>query len=93
MAAPYYQTIIDVDHMPRSVFSVRYKQFLRMLIEARKKAGLSQSELANRIDRPQSYVSKYEHGERRLDLVEFLELAPILGIDVGDFIRELDQDS
>ena len=45
--------------------------------------------LAAKLKRPQSYVSKYEHGERRLDLIEFLEIAEALDIDVPSFIDEI----
>lgn len=75
--------------MPKSVFSPAYDHFRELLIQARKDAGLTQREVATRLDRPQSYVSKYENGERRLDVVEFLELAAILDIDVVRFIHTL----
>ena len=45
-----------------------------LLTDARLKAGLTQSEVASQLGRPQSFVSKYESGERRLDVVEFLEV-------------------
>lgn len=57
-----------------------------MLVEARVISGLTQVEVAERLVKPQSYVSKYERGERRLDFPEFIELAGILEIDVGLFV-------
>nr|WP_174763080.1 helix-turn-helix transcriptional regulator [Anabaena sp. UHCC 0187] len=60
-----------------------------MLIEARKEANLTQAELSAKLERPQSYVSKYERGERRLDLIEFLQLAQVLEIDPLTFIENL----
>jgi transcriptional regulator with XRE-family HTH domain len=48
-------------------------------------------QLAERLKRPQSFVSKYENGERRLDLVEFLEIAKSLNIDAHKFIKELEK--
>jgi hypothetical protein len=45
-----------------------------------------------RIGRPQSFVSKYERGERRLDVVEFLEVAKVIGINPGQFLRRLDME-
>ena len=77
--------------MTRSIFSGAYERFRLLLVEARKAAGLSQAELANRLSRPQSFVSKYERGERRLDLVEFLEVAGVLGLDAGEFIKRMDE--
>ena len=55
--------------MTKSVFSEKYERFRLLLIEARRAAALSQADLASRLSRPQSFVSKYERGERRLDLV------------------------
>ena len=60
------------------------------MIEARKSADLTQAELATKLSRPQSFVSKYERGERRLDVVEFLEVARALGMDAVTFIKKLD---
>ena len=45
--------------------------------------------MAERLSKPQSYVAKYERGERRLDVVELLEVAEAIGFDAGDVIREL----
>ncbi|MTJ13864.1 helix-turn-helix transcriptional regulator [Anabaena sp. UHCC 0187] len=75
--------------MSKSVFSEEYNQFRKMLIEARKEANLTQAELSAKLERPQSYVSKYERGERRLDLIEFLQLAQVLEIDPLTFIENL----
>jgi transcriptional regulator with XRE-family HTH domain len=65
----------------KSVRSPLYRRLLRALVAARKDAGLTQTEIAARLRRPQSYVAKTEAGERRLDVVEYLELARAVGID------------
>ena len=52
-----------------------------------KGAGITQQELAKRLKKPQSFVSKYENGERRLDVVEFLEVATALGFDGHALLR------
>ena len=52
-------------------------------------AKLTQEHLAARLDRPQSFVAKYEGGERRLDVVEFMEVAEAIGFDPAEFIRRL----
>ena len=57
------------------------KQFRELLIDARQEADLTQSELSSRLQRPQSFVSKYERGERRLDVIEFGEVARAMGLD------------
>jgi transcriptional regulator with XRE-family HTH domain len=74
----------------KSVFTDRYERFRLLLIEARKVAGLTQAQLATKLSRPQSYVSKYERGERSLDVVEFLETARVLGIDACKLLKKLD---
>ena len=49
-----------------------------LLVEARRDAGLTQVALAKKLGRPQSFVSKFERGERRLDVTEFLDVARAL---------------
>lgn len=51
------------------------------LVRARKDQGLSQEAVASRLGKPQQYVSRYEVGERRLDMVEFLDAAQALNVD------------
>jgi transcriptional regulator with XRE-family HTH domain len=72
----------------RSVFTPDYERFRQLLIAARKTAGVTQAELAARLARPQSFVSKIERGERRLDVVEFFEVAQALGIDALQFLTQ-----
>jgi len=64
---------------------------LKFLISARKEAGLTQQELAKRLSKPQSFVAKVEKGERRLDIIEFLDLAVALGVDPSRAIRRLEK--
>lgn len=75
--------------MAKSIYSKRYRQFLDLLIQARKEADLTQVEVASRLDRPQSFVSKYENGERRLDVVEFLDVAKAIDFDAVKLMRKL----
>lgn len=77
--------------MSKSVFTGDYEGFRLLLIEARNSAGLTQIDLARKLGRPQSFVSKYERGERRLDVIEFLEVARAIGIDPLHLIRKLQQ--
>jgi transcriptional regulator with XRE-family HTH domain len=60
-----------------------------MLVKARKDAGLTQVQVAELLERPQSFVSKVERGERRLDVIEFFEVAEVIGIDPFAFLRIL----
>ena len=75
--------------MGKSTFSREYKVFCEALKEARDGAGFTQKEVAGRLRRPQSYVSKYEAGERRLDVVEFLRIAKILKVDPCQILRRI----
>lgn len=75
--------------MLKSIYSQRQQHVRALLAEERKSAKLTQAQLAKRLSRPQSYVSNYERGERRLDLVEFLEIAEALKFDPAKFVRRL----
>ena len=78
--------------MTKSIFSDKYGRFREYLVGARKKAGLTQIQLAELLSRPQSYVSKYERGERRLDVIEFFDVAYAIGIDPYAFLQSLEID-
>jgi len=74
----------------KSTFTARYQRLRLLLAAARKEAGLSQAELADKLGRPQSFVSKYERGERRLDVVEFLAVLEALGVKPGTILEQID---
>jgi transcriptional regulator with XRE-family HTH domain len=75
--------------MTDSALSHRYEVFRELLIEHRKACQFTQLELAEALKKPQSYISKYESGERRLDLIEFIEIAEVLDIDKLTFLNEI----
>ncbi|MFA5891030.1 MAG: helix-turn-helix transcriptional regulator [Actinomycetota bacterium] len=62
-----------------------------VLREARLQPGLTQPELARRIGRPQSFVSKYESGERRLDILELRQICQALGLSLTTLVRRLEK--
>lgn len=74
--------------MPSSIFTQRHQEFIAFLASVRKAAGITQVELAERLGRPQSFVSKVERGERRLDVIEFCQVAEGLGRDPEELLRE-----
>lgn len=74
--------------MSKSVHSKEYRELLVRLREARKEAKLTQVEVARRLRKPQSFVSKMESGERRLDAVELKAIARIYGRPVSFFVDE-----
>lgn len=72
--------------MANSLHRPQYELFRKMMVVAREEAGLTQVQVASGLGRPQSFVSKYERGDRRLDFTEFVEIANVLGIDVAKFL-------
>jgi len=76
--------------MTKSVFTKKYNKFREMLVKRRNESGLTQVTLANRLGIPQPDVSRNETGVRRVDLVEFLEIAKAIGFDPLEFIKELE---
>ncbi|WP_443969600.1 helix-turn-helix domain-containing protein [Sphingobium sp. CR28] len=70
--------------------SERYRSLIKKLVEARNAAGLSQSALALKLGTHQQFVSRYEIGERRLDVVEFIDIARLLNVDLA-ILTELPQ--
>jgi transcriptional regulator with XRE-family HTH domain len=77
--------------MTKSLFTPAYQRLRDWLVDARHARRLTQVQLADALGRPQSFVSKYERGERRLDFVEVLEIAAALDADVSDLVAEVRQ--
>ena len=75
--------------LPKSLYSKTYSHFLELLRRARVNAGLTQVDLAQRLGRPQSFVSKCESGERRVDVAEYLAFCKAIPIDPVSIIRQL----
>ena len=73
--------------MSKSVYSKDYKEIIERLKKARIEADLSQQAVADKLGKPQSYISKIESGERRLDVAETKRLAEIYRKDIKYFIR------
>jgi len=75
--------------LSKSIHSPGHIKLRELLIAARKKAGRTQQEVADALGRPQAFVAKYECGERRLDVVEFLQVVEALSGDPARMIRAL----
>jgi transcriptional regulator with XRE-family HTH domain len=71
--------------------SIRQAQLLELLKQVRTEAGLRQVDLAARLKQPQSYISKYESGERRLDLLELNQVCKACGISLVEFVKRFDR--
>ena len=78
--------------MDKSIFTREYKVFLRLLRQARTAAGLTQTELAERLGETQSWVSKCERGERRLDVVELRAFCAAFGVPLSHFVDRLEEE-
>lgn len=74
----------------RSVHHPAYAALLTGLVAARRSAGVHQARLAKLLGRPQSFVSKFENGERRLDVVEFLAVCQVLAIDPTSILENVE---
>ncbi|MCV7251622.1 helix-turn-helix transcriptional regulator [Mycobacterium hackensackense] len=75
--------------MEKSIYSEEYQQLCALLRDLRREAGLTQVEVAARLGVPQSFVSKYESGERRLDVIELRNVANSLETTLVDVIAKL----
>jgi transcriptional regulator with XRE-family HTH domain len=73
----------------RTALTDRYELLRRLLVDERRKVGLKQTDVAARLGRPQSYVSKIERGERGVDVIEFLEIAKAIGFNPHTMLRKL----
>lgn len=78
--------------MGKSLSSTESEKLTALLRTVRSEAALTQSEVAERLNLPQSFVSKYESGERRLDLIELRHICKALGITLGDFVRRFEKE-
>ena len=77
--------------MGKSIYTKDYKQFLSLLKQARQSRGISQEALAEMLGQTQSFVSKCERGERRLDLIEARRFAKAIGIPLADLVDKLER--
>lgn len=77
--------------MPKTIFSEGQEKLQNLLKTTRENAGLTQAALAAKLKRPQSFVSKYESGERRLDLIELRQICGALKIPLVDFVKRFER--
>lgn len=77
--------------MPRGTSSRDRTRLLEMLKRVRLGAGLTQAQMAKKLGQPQSFVSKYESGERRLDILELKQVCRASGISTLDFLARLEE--
>lgn len=75
--------------MAKTIGSKRHKALIALLIKERKAAGLNQTELAKALGQYQSFVARVESGERRVDVIEFLDIAKAIGFDPKIAIKKI----
>ena len=75
--------------MSKTIHTERHRKLRELLVVRRKAAALTQTVVAERLGKPPSYVAKYEGGDRRLDVLEFLDVAAAIGFDPCALIRSL----
>lgn len=77
--------------MKKKVYITQRSRLVSLLRKIRIEAGLTQMELAERIERDQTFVSKYESGQRRLDVLELREICQAVGITLEGFVKRLEK--
>ncbi|MEX0715357.1 MAG: helix-turn-helix transcriptional regulator [Planctomycetaceae bacterium] len=77
--------------MKKSIHSSEQKNLDRLLRQIRLGKGLRQEDLARLLGKPQSFVSNYERGERRLDLLEVRQICEAVGISLTDFVQRFEE--
>ena len=75
--------------MQKSIYKPKNNLLRQLLAEARRASGFTQIALSLKLRKPQSFVSKYESGERRLDVIEFIEISKALGVDPAKIIKKI----
>ena len=78
--------------MSKSLSNLEGEKLAALLRTVRSEVGLTQAEVADRLEVPQSFVSKYESGERRLDLIELKQICKALKISLVDFVRRFEKE-
>jgi transcriptional regulator with XRE-family HTH domain len=76
--------------MAKNIYSENNDLLLNLLHSIRIKAKLTQKELAILLNKPQSFISKYESGERRLDILELKQICNVIGLNLMDFVKILE---
>jgi transcriptional regulator with XRE-family HTH domain len=75
--------------LAKTLNSRRHKSLVDLLVKRREVIGMTQAELAARLGQYQSFVARLESGQRRIDVVEFLELSEILGFDAAEAVEAI----
>lgn len=80
------------ERMAKTLHSKRHRRLAELLTEKRKLAGLTQAAVAKALDRHQPFIANIENGDRRVDLIEFLDLAKVVGFDPFEVLHQIADD-
>ncbi|MBW1252693.1 helix-turn-helix domain-containing protein [Pantoea allii] len=72
-----------------TIYTEEYQRVVKALRDARVAKGITQQRLADALNKPQSFIAKIESGERRLDVIEFVHVARLLGIEPAPLLEEI----
>ena len=78
--------------MEKTIYTREYAVLLRILKEAREKAEMTQVQLAEKLSQSQSFVSKFERGDRRIDVIQLRTICQVIGVSMHDFVQRLEQE-
>lgn len=78
--------------MTKSIFTNNYQLLLQLLVTARKKSGITQQQLAKKLGKNQSYISKYENAERRLDIIEVIAISKAINFNPVELMNDILKD-
>ena len=81
----------DKSRMEKTIYTREYTVVLRLLREARQEAGLTQTELAKKLKQSQSFVTKVERGDRRLDIIQLRTMCQTFGLTLAEFVSRLEK--
>ncbi|PIE46650.1 MAG: transcriptional regulator [Gammaproteobacteria bacterium] len=74
----------------KTIYKAKYKKIIQILVKTRKQSVITQQQLADKLKKPQSYIAKTEKYERKLDILEFIELCEALGLTASEVIKEIE---
>ena len=78
--------------LEKTIYTREYAAVLRLFKKAREDAGVTQVELAKRLGQTQSFVSKVERGDRRLDIIQLRTILSVFGVSLPDFVTNLEHE-
>lgn len=73
----------------KTIYKIRYQYIINHLIHIRKTKKITQQQIANKLNKPQSYIAKIERCERKVDILEFIEICEVMNINPIDVLQDI----